>query len=65
MSYAAQQIRELLLEGPPEEEDFYRMKLTGNGVGETKWVNISAHAAESLAAALEAEERLWARDARP
>ena len=38
-SYAASELQRLLVAGPHPDEDFFRLKVTGNG--STKWVNIS------------------------
>lgn len=37
--YAASEVRSLLKRGPHSGEDFFRMKLTGDG--ETRWVNVT------------------------
>lgn len=37
--YAASEVRALLKRGTQPDEDFFRMKITGNG--ETMWVNIT------------------------
>lgn len=47
MTYAESEIRRLLERGTQPDEDFYRMKLTGNG--ETKWVNVTPEQAEKIA----------------
>lgn len=53
MSYASEMIRELLGRGPQPDEDFFRMKATGQG--ETKWFNVSPEKLEAIAAILEGE----------
>lgn len=52
-SYAVAMLRELLLAGPYEGEDFFRVKATGNG--ETKWFNVSPEKLAKIADVL-AEE---------
>lgn len=53
-SYAATEVRNLTKRGPYPGEDFYRMKLTGNG--ETRWVNVTPEQVDAIAALLDVEE---------
>lgn len=50
-SYAASQVRELLARGPAEDEDFYRLKVTG--AGETNWVNVTPDQLRAIERALD------------
>lgn len=50
MTYAATEIQGLLKRGPHAGEDFFRMKVTGNG--ETRWVNITPAQLASIGAVL-------------
>lgn len=54
MSYPASEIRALLARGSVEGEDFYRLKVTGNG--ETKWVNVSPEQLATIAAILDEDD---------
>jgi hypothetical protein len=49
--YAATEIRGLLERGPYPGEDFFRLKVTGNG--ETRWLNVSAEQLGAFAAQIE------------
>jgi hypothetical protein len=49
--YAASELRSLLARGPQRDEDFFRMKVTGNG--ETRWINVSATDLRGFIAVLE------------
>jgi hypothetical protein len=50
MTYAASQLQALLENGPYEGENFYRLKVTGNGA--TTWVNISPEQLAAIVAIL-------------
>jgi hypothetical protein len=47
-------LEHLLNRGPQPGEDFYRMKVTGNG--ETRWFNVSGEKMEAIAAILAEED---------
>jgi hypothetical protein len=51
MSYLIDNLREIAARGPYPGEDFFRMKVTGDG--ETKWCNVTP---EKLAAIIETLE---------
>lgn len=53
LSYAALELREQLERGSYEGEDFFRLKVTGNG--ETKWVNVTAEQLAKIAEVVNGE----------
>lgn len=52
--YATAQVRALLNRGPHADEDFFRVKITGDG--ETRWFNVSSEMLEQFAQILESDK---------
>lgn len=49
-TYATSMLMQLLANGPQPDEDFFRVKATGNG--QTNWFNVSPAQLEAIAALL-------------
>lgn len=54
IGYAASELERQLERGPYQGEDFFRLKVTGDG--ESRWVNITAEELEVIVRALRAEK---------